>query len=452
MTGDPVVGLMLRQARKDRGLTLATVAREVGCTESLLSLVETGRRSAQPWLLHALDTRFAASGAVLALARATQTRSEQRPESGGNPPQEMLMVTIDNLEPPDSPDTHASRPGVAISRRTMLAALAVGGVVGPSKTAVEDLLQPYETSMLLAHYRTRLAAFQKTARTLSSPAMIDAMTSDLIALDVLSQRPHGPRQHQADSREIGILKARYAESLSWLHEERHNVTGAVFWVDRAAAWSQMYRWQPMTAYTLVRRSMIALSLQGDPALAQSATEAAAASAGASSWVRGLAAKQSAFTHALMNQPQHADRDIVTAMLHLNAEPGEPGEDTHGLGQHSVPLDDLHRLYRATTDLYLGRGEDALSLMQPDLNRLGQASRRTQTITSAKAALALALTGQAAQASIVLEPLLPPNRTLRSASADREISRTLTVLKQWQHRTDVKDLLARARTNAADDET
>lgn len=68
MPGDQPIGAMLRELRTSRNLTLAVVAGQAGCAESLLSYVENGQLQLQPWLAKALDAVYRTGGAITTLA------------------------------------------------------------------------------------------------------------------------------------------------------------------------------------------------------------------------------------------------------------------------------------------------------------------------------------------------------------------------------------------------
>jgi hypothetical protein len=72
MPGDHELGAVLRDLRRSRGLTLASVARQAGCAESLISYVESGRRRLHPWLARQLDGIYRTGGVVAALLRNTE--------------------------------------------------------------------------------------------------------------------------------------------------------------------------------------------------------------------------------------------------------------------------------------------------------------------------------------------------------------------------------------------
>src|SRR5215470_3334662 len=80
VTGNPELGAVLRDLRKSRHLTLATVARHAGCAESLVSYVESGDRQLHPWLAAKLDELYRTGGVVAALMRATHGPT---PTTGG---------------------------------------------------------------------------------------------------------------------------------------------------------------------------------------------------------------------------------------------------------------------------------------------------------------------------------------------------------------------------------
>ncbi len=118
MPGDPGLGTVLRELRTAREMTLATVARQAGCAESLLSYVETGRRQLHPWLATQLDAIYETGGAIAALL-LRDGQSNGRPGYGtyGVPPDDVLMVQL--------PKGGATVP---VSRRELLADLGVGAL------------------------------------------------------------------------------------------------------------------------------------------------------------------------------------------------------------------------------------------------------------------------------------------------------------------------------------
>ncbi|MFN2496634.1 MAG: helix-turn-helix domain-containing protein [Pseudonocardiaceae bacterium] len=80
--GDVRLGAVLGELRMARGLTLAAVARQAGCSLSLLSYVESGDRALQPWLAEALDRIYATGSMVASLARTAGETAQGNVASG----------------------------------------------------------------------------------------------------------------------------------------------------------------------------------------------------------------------------------------------------------------------------------------------------------------------------------------------------------------------------------
>ncbi|WP_157777549.1 helix-turn-helix transcriptional regulator [Nocardia terpenica] len=82
MPGDAAMGSVLRELRRSRNLSMAAVAKQVNCAESLISYVETGKREIQPWLAEKLDAVYGTGGAVVALTISHDERSRASIEPG----------------------------------------------------------------------------------------------------------------------------------------------------------------------------------------------------------------------------------------------------------------------------------------------------------------------------------------------------------------------------------
>ncbi len=118
------------------------------------------------------------------------------------------------------------------------------------------------------------------------------------------------------------------------------------------------------------------------------------------------------------------------------------DDARGLGQRSVVSDDLFVIFKATCDVYLGRGEPVIPVLQPRLNGLSKASLRTHTITNAKLVNAYASAGAPEQACILLTETLDAVDAIGSLSARRELLRAAPALTYWDRRSDVREVLHR----------
>ena len=126
---------------------------------------------------------------------------------------------------------------------------------------------------------------------------------------------------------------------------------------------------------------------------------------------------------------------------------KPSEDGRELGQRSVVSDDLYAIFRTTCDIYLGKGESAITVLEPRLATLSSASARTATITRAKLARAYANVGQPYEAARYAWQAIDEAATLQSLSARSELHRAVPVLRQWHKRGEVADVLHRLRGDA-----
>jgi Helix-turn-helix domain len=419
--GDQQLGAMLRELRTSRNQTLAAVARLAGCAESLLSYVENGKRQPQPWLAEALDVVYGTGGAITALASGAHTVAHNRlPDA--NALDDVVVLRL--------PEGGATMP---VSRRELLAGLSIGALGGALADRIDHLLgHPDATDDSVAVFERAFAGFSTAARSLPPTRLIDGMTGQVALLDRL--RRHAP----ATCRGVyALMQARYAESLSWLCEEASDPTGALYWVDRAAQWAAAARWEPMVGYTFVRRSMLVINFTGDGLRAVDAA-APVLDMPELSWVRGLAAKQTAMGYALAGQADASARALDEAMR-LLARSGR--DDERYLGQRSVVGDDLYAVYQTTCDIYLGRGASVIDALTPRLDGLAASSPRTATISRAKLARAYANAGQPADAARLAWEALDAHDQVGSHSAVSEIRRTLRVLRQWEARPDVRGEIA-----------
>lgn len=421
MPGDRGLGAVLRDLRESRRLTLATVGQRAGCAESLISYVESGRRNLQPWLAARLDEIYSTGGVVIALLR-----SSRNDQAMGVPQAELLTIEL--------PEGGNSMP---LSRRELLAALGVGIASGPLLDRFEqaiDGLPPGET--LLGRFEQAYMGFQAAARRMPPTKLIDGILGKVALLDGLRRRVSGGQQHDHFR-----MQARYAESLSWLSEEAGDLSGALYWIDRASQWAQAADWSAMAAYGFVRRSMMVVSFADDGHRAIDNASAVLSMREASPRVQGLAAKQMAFGYALAGNESASRQQLDTAMDLLSQE---IRPDDAILGQRSVVDDDLFTIFRTTCDIYLGRGEQVVPVLEPRLASLSASSARTAAITRAKLARAYANAGQPHEAANVSLAALDDIDRIGSLSARSELRRAVPVLSRWHGREEIQTVLRRLR--------
>lgn len=431
MPGDVRLGAVLRELREARGLTMAAVARQAGCAQSLVSYVESGHRHLHWWLAEELDRIYGTGSVVASLARGTGGRPQQNPNSGV-PSSDTFVVQL--------PQGGVAMP---LSRREVLAALGLGIISGGLQGEFERALDGIALDgNVLQFFEDAFDGFQEAIRMLPPVQLIDGMTGNVAILDGLRRRATGEYRHSCSN-----LQARYAESLSWLSEEAGDLTGAMYWIDRASQWAQAANWSGMTAYGFVRRSMIVISFTGDGLRAVDQARHVLDMPQVSPRMKGLAAKQMALGYSLAGNRDDSRRTLDAGMGWL-AQPVR--DDDVAIGQRSVVADDLYAIYRTTCDIYLGHGTSVIPMLEPRMESLARSSFRTATITRAKLARAYVNVGQPEDACRVAWDTLDAIEQIDSQSARSVLRRAVPVLNQWHGRSDVQEVVHRlgAGSNAA----
>jgi transcriptional regulator with XRE-family HTH domain len=423
MRGDPGLGAIARKLRRSRGLTLAAVARRAGCSPSLLSQVETGDRDLLPWLARALDATYGTSGTLTVLAGEGYD-ADPGPDLL---PQHHAQVLV-----------QLPRQGiiVPVSRRELLAALGIGAVSSTLASALDTALPGGHTDPdLLAELTATVRDLQAAGRTLPPGRLAGPLTGQVAIIDALRRRAPAPL-----ARDLTILQARCAESLSWMTEESGDLTGALYWTDRTQQWASAAGWHAMTAYRHVRRSMLAISHASDGLAAAGQAMPAFRAPGTPPRIRGMAAKQMAFGFALAGRPDESRKALDHAVHLISRQAGYgDGEEGPGVGQHSLDVPDLLMIYQATCDVYLGGGDSVITALAPRLGRIGEASPRTHAITQAKLAQAYAHAGEPATACELVLQALDGAAAVGSQSARSELCRVLPALARWPGREDVTEI-------------
>lgn len=422
LLGDVRLGVVLRELREARQLTLAAVARQAGCGESTISYVECGHRRLQSWLAQKLDRIYQTGGVIAALAFRVGDGPQDL--ASGAPDSDVFVVVL--------PQGGVSVP---VSRREVCASLGVGIVSGKLQVQFEKALDGIKPDRdLLKHFEDAFNGFREAARMLPPRQLMDGLLGHVAMVDGLRRRAT-----ECDRPRYFRLQARYAELLSWLSEEGGDLSGAMYWIDRASHWAQAVNWSAMTEYGFVRRSMMVISFSGDGRRAMDQAHQVFGMSDASPRLKGLAAVQMAGGYALVGDRDASYRALDEAMNWL-AQPAR--EDDILLGQRSVADDDLFAIRRGTCDIYLGYGARAIPVLEPKLASLTGSSFRTAIITRAKLAQAYAYAGQPAEACRLSWETLQGMEQVDSQSARRQLRRTVRVLDHWHGRSDVQDLRRR----------
>ncbi|MGH3933223.1 MAG: helix-turn-helix domain-containing protein [Pseudonocardiaceae bacterium] len=426
MPGDGRLGAVLRELRMARGLSLAAVARQAGCDQSLISFIELGQRQLHPWLAAELDRIYATGSVVACLARGSGGTPQESSASGVS----MTDVFVVRL-----PQGGAV---MLLSRREVLTALGLGIVSGGLQGEFERALDRIECNdEVLQFFEDAFRGFQEAARMLPPAQLIDGLIGNVAVLDGLRRRAAETDQHRYSTQQ-----ARCAELLSWLSEEAGDYSGAMWWNDRASQWAQAAGWPGMTVYGFVRRAMMVGRTSSEGLRIVDQARPVLGMSQASLRMKGWAANEMALGYALAGDRDKSHRALDTAVDWLAQS---MGDDDAAL-QRSIAVDDLFTVYQATCDIYLGHGARSIPVLEPRLDSLVASSFRTATITRAKLARAYVNAGQPEEACRVAWETLDAIEQVGSLSARNELRRALPVLNQWRGRSDVQDVVHRLRTS------
>ncbi|MGH3906138.1 MAG: helix-turn-helix domain-containing protein [Pseudonocardiaceae bacterium] len=423
MPGDATLGAVLRELRTARGLTLAAVARQAGCAESLVSYVESGQRQVHPWLAEKLDRIYRTGSAVKSLARGSSKPSEgQAPEVSRS---DVFVVQV--------PHSGATLP---LSRREVMASLGVGIASGGLLAEFERALEAVDLdSDVLQSFEDAYHIFWDIAGMLPLARLLDGMMGDVAVLDVLRRRAVG-----ADWRRCGGLQARYADLLSWMSQEAGDEAGALWWNDRAVQWAQGAGWLAFTARSFVRRTAMVHSFSDDGLRMVDHSRAVLEMSHASPRMKGVAAGDTAYGYALAGIRDESRRALDSATSWLS-RPARADDDTVPR-EVTASNEELASLYQTTCDIYLGYGARAIPVLETLPKSFAGASFRTATATRAKLARAYANAGQPDEACRVAWEALDATEQLGSQLARTELRRALPVLNRWHGRSDVRDVVHR----------
>jgi hypothetical protein len=428
MRGDPGLGAVLRQFRTSRRLSQEQVAARAPCAPSMVSQVETGRRVLHAELAVRLDQVYGTGTTIIGMVneRAHPGPPGRATLGGGG-----VLVLV---ELPHGGGT------MIVPRRAVLAALSIGVTASALPDLHHALAKVPADEQLLAEQTQTLQALQVAGRITPPAQLIDPLVGQVTVLDIVRRR--APQQLRRDYLK---LQSRYADHLSWMVQECGDLAGAASWIGRAHLWGDQALDPATNAYSHLRRSMLASSLAGDGWAAVEHATNAIRIPGTPTRVRGLAAKQAAYGHALAGHPEACKRalDETARLLDGAGTYPEQAPDPMIIGLRSgLDVPNLLAQYRATCDIYLGGGGDAIPLLDSSqsAHRAAHGSRsRHNSLTTARLARAYAQAGDPERACSLAQQALDTGQALDSATTRVELRRALGPLRRWPEREDVAEV-------------
>jgi transcriptional regulator with XRE-family HTH domain len=417
-------GTALRQLRLAKGAGLRKLAREMCCDPGHLSRMESGVRPLSLECAQMADRCLDTGGALTALVRASYG---QRGYDGQEEPTGGLLIV--EVATPEGEIV------VPVPRRDLLMALGIGAI---NSSVLRDLHRAPVPPEAVGELDKALEGFRIAARAMPPVQLLDALTGKVAVISAM----RGKASPDLAAR-LAITQARYAEFLSWMHEEAGNLTQAIWWVDRAGEWAHASGWAPMVAFASVRKSMIATMHAGDARRTVELAQLALHTPGATSAVLRFAAAQLAYGHALAGDLGASRRALDLASSHYQKAAAQPDNELP-IGPKSVlSHDPIEWLNWAGCTIFAGRGEPAIEVLSPRMNALQGASPRAYAIHGAGLAHAYALAGHPDEVARTLAGVLDMTAVTDSATARYKLSRIRPVLeRRWPRRSDLQDIVQR----------
>jgi hypothetical protein len=288
----------------------------------------------------------------------------------------------------------------------------------------------------VAELRRTYDGFLVASRISTSDELKDSIIGQIAVIDALRHRAPS----QSMSRDMMMLMARHAEAVSWLYEESFDAASSLYWLDRAAFWSQTVEWRDMVAFTFYRRSLLAMNYTDDGRQVLWFATNAAEMPGILPSVKGAALEKVSRGYAMLGDRDASARAMDLAVPHLSRIVDHP--ENPALDAQSVATDDSLAFRRSASLLALGMGAEPISILEPRLASIGDGYQRNHNMSSAMLALGYANAGQPDRACSIAAATAEALKETPSVTTWQELRRTARVLNaHWPNREDVRDICA-----------
>ncbi|MGH3720097.1 MAG: hypothetical protein ACRDRI_14895 [Pseudonocardiaceae bacterium] len=388
--------------------------------------MESGVRPLSLGFAQLADRFLDTGGAITSLVRAGYA-GQRWCDRQAEPTGDLLIVEV------DTPEGRITVP-VPVPRRDLLMALGIGAA---GSSALRDLRRATVLPEAVDELDKALEGFAIAGRVMPPSQLLDALTGRVAVISAMRQKASSDVAAR-----LAMTQARYAEFLSWMHEETGDLAQAIWWIDRASEWAHVGGWVPMVAFTSVRKSVIATMHAADAHRTVDFAQVALHINGATPAVLRFAAAQLAYGHALAGDVGGSRRALDLATNYYQKADACP-QDEPSIGARSVLDHDPVELNWATCNIFAGRGEPAIGVLATRMNAVKDVSPRAYVIHGARLAHAYALAGHPDEACHTLTEVLDTTAVTESATARRELGRIRPVLhSRWPKRPDLQDIAQR----------
>lgn len=407
-------GREMRRLRLAYPMSLTQLARRVHFSKSHLSKVERALQQPSAELARLCDAQLRAEGALVRLA------AEEPPaaEGGTGDEDEVWVMSL------RGDGTGGFRP---VRRRDVVTSGAAALL--PLRPSPAGLVEGTGAGHLLDAQRAVFRQFRALGQTAGPAALLPSLVAQTYALE--QQAGHASGSLRAG---LLVLASRYAEYTGWMAQESGEERAALWWTDRAVRLAVEGGDNDLTAYALVRTSLVSLyagRVQEAVELAGSALE----NRWAAPRTRALAAQHLA--QALSVRGEHAAcmRALDRSRELFGSARQDP--DAPVLGSSQVP--DVVSMFTGWCLHDLGRPRQAAEVLDRETAQLPEAALRTRARHGVRRALAHAVAGEIEHACRLTSDLLPRVNLVDSATILADLHRLARVLRRHARLPSVREL-------------
>lgn len=372
-------GALLRECRDTAGLSLGELARRVSYSKSYLSKIENDLKPPHPTLASLCDHALDAGGRLIAAARETRVLDRRQVLAAGT----MVGIALAGGPRPELDDR----------------------VLDAMRGSFENL---------------------RTLGMLTSPVVVlESLRAQVgIAAGLAAENPEPARTR------LLLLAARIAEYTGWMSQEAGDEPGALAWTRRASELARAGGDEEIESYVFVREAGLAL-YRHDPMSTIDLARQAQRVGRSTARTLGLAIRREAQGHALAGDRDACQRAMDRA-VELLAQSTSDGLWYPVLGS-TAP--DPIGLARGWALCDLGRAAEAAELLDRELARLPENSRRARARFGTRRSLAYALAGEIDQSCCTLAETLDDAARVDSATIRLDLRELARTLSRWRgHRT------------------
>jgi len=411
-------GSELRRRRLEAGLSLGALADRVHYSRAHLSRIEIGRSPAPVALARECDIIFDAGGelAVLAPHASVEPRSAARPSPAG----EAWVLGLGD-EGAEWFQSMPRREALALGAGSFLALNDRGPV---RSSAAQD-----ERSAVA--FQSMFGQLRRIGQESSPTVVLPTLIAQTGTLRRLASRASG----RARDRFL-ILSARYAEYTGWMSQEAGNDQSALWWTDQAVTMAEAAGDTDLTAYAMIRRSLVALYRRDFVQTVNLARQAQNSSLPPE--IREQAMRREAQGHALVG-----DYDACMRSLDRSRELSTTVDASGGtLALGSTNLPDPAAMVAGWCSYDLGYWSDSAETLDREIARLAPDALRSRARYGVRSAMAHARAGEIDHACTQTGSLLDTVDAVDSATVMGELLSLGRILGRYRNHPPVKLLLPR----------